>query len=280
MHRSAFAATVLAAGLWATTADAQVIDLGKYPDLSQQWNRVPDGGVPRYDPSKPLYKQEAPLKPEYQKMWEASVKDIQVGGFGLDTHYACMPMAMPRQMSGISLMEFLISPSVTHVIYEDSTAQTRRIYTDGRDFPKGREPTYTGFSIGKWLDTDGDGRFDTLEVETRNIRGPRQYDQTGIPAADDNEAVVKERLYLDKANKDILLNEMTTIDNAFTRPWTVLKKYRRQKDVRWEENNCVESNVYITINKEVYFVSHDGHLMPQKKDQSPPDLRYFSPVKK
>ena len=80
MHRSAFAATVLAAGLWATTADAQVIDLGKYPDLSQQWNRVPDGGVPRYDPSKPLYKQEAPLKPEYQKMWEASVKDIQVGG--------------------------------------------------------------------------------------------------------------------------------------------------------------------------------------------------------
>ena len=68
MHRSAFAATVLAAGLWATTADAQVIDLGKYPDLSQQWNRVPDGGVPRYDPSKPLYKQEAPLKPEYQKM--------------------------------------------------------------------------------------------------------------------------------------------------------------------------------------------------------------------
>jgi hypothetical protein len=173
----------------------------------------------------------------------------------------------------------LISPSVTHVIYEDSTAQTRRIYTDGRDFPKGREPTYTGYSIGKWLDTDGDGRFDTLEVETRNIRGPRQYDQSGIPAADDNEAIVKERLYLDKANKDILLDEMTTIDNAFTRPWSVLKKYRRQKDVRWEENNCIESNAYITINKEVYFVSHDGHLMPQKKGQTPPDLRYFN-VKK
>ena len=63
------------------------------------------------------------------------------------------------------------------------------------------------------------------------------------------------------------------------RPWSVVKKYRRQKDVRWEENNCVESNVYITINKEVYFVSHDGHLMPQKKDQAPPDLRYFN-VKK
>jgi hypothetical protein len=62
--RGPLAAIAMAAGLWATTADAQVIDLGKYPDLSAQWNRVPDGGVPRYDPSKPIRKQEAPLKPE------------------------------------------------------------------------------------------------------------------------------------------------------------------------------------------------------------------------
>jgi len=88
LDRSSFAAIALAAGLWATTADAQIVDLSKYPDLSGQWSRVPDGGVPRYDPSKPLYKQEAPLKPEYQARWEASVKDIQAGGFGLDTHYA------------------------------------------------------------------------------------------------------------------------------------------------------------------------------------------------
>ena len=54
LDRSAFAAIALAAGFWATTADAQVIDLGKYPDWSTQWNRVPDGGVPRYDPSKPI----------------------------------------------------------------------------------------------------------------------------------------------------------------------------------------------------------------------------------
>jgi hypothetical protein len=72
---------------------------------------------------------------------------------------------------------------------------------------------------------------------------------------------------------------MTTTDNSLTRPWTVMKNYRRQKDVRWEENNCIESNAYITINKEVYFVSHDGHLMPQKKGQTPPDLRYFSAKK-
>src|SRR5262245_32535090 len=236
LKTSAFAGIALAAA-WATTADAQVIDLGKYPDLSGQWNRVPDGGVPRYDPSKPLRKQEAPLKPEYQARWEASMRDIEAGGFGLDTHYACMPMGMPRQMSGISHMEFLISPGVMHIIYEDVTAHTRRIYTDGRAFPKDRESTFAGYSIGKWLDTDGDGRFDTLEVETRNIRGPRQWDQTGIPMAGDSEGVIKERMYLSKTNPDILHNEMTTTDNSLTRPWTVMKNYRRIKNVRWEENN-------------------------------------------
>jgi hypothetical protein len=277
LDRFLISAIALALAVCATNAVAQIHDRSKYPDWSGQWNRVPDGGVPRYDPSKPLRKQEAPLKPEYQALHEASMKDLDAGGFGLDTHYACMPMGMPRQMSGISFMEFLFSPSVTHILFEDTTAHTRRVYTDGRDFPKNREPTFAGYSTGKWLDTDGDGRYDTLEVETRNLREPRTWDQTGMPMADDNETVIRERLYLDKANPDILHNEMTTIDNSLTRPWTVLKKYqRRTQDITWEENNCVEANVYITINKQVYFVSSDGLLMPQKKDQPPPDLRYFN----
>jgi hypothetical protein len=280
LSRSAFAAIALAVGLWASAADAQVIDLGKYPDWSGQWNRVPDGGVPRYDPTKPIRKQDAPLKPEYQTRHEASMKDLDSGGFGLDTHYACMPMGMPRQMSGVSLMEFLFSPSVTHILFEDMTLSPRRIYTDGRAWPKFGEPTFTGYSIGKWLDTDNDGRFDTLEVETRHIRGPRTWDQTGMPLADDTAGVITERLYLDKANKNIMHNEMTTVDNSLTRPWTVTKNYRRRENVTWEENNCVEGNTYVTINKQVYFVSADGLLMPLKKDQVGPDLRYFSPVKK
>ena len=68
------------------------------------------------------------------------------------------------------------------------TSEPRRIYTDGRDFPKDEEPTYPGYSIGKWLDTDGDGRFDTLEVETRNLRVPRLFDQTGIMFHPDGQA--------------------------------------------------------------------------------------------
>src|SRR2546428_14099168 len=87
---------------------------GKYPDWSGQWSRVPDGDVPRYDPTKPIRKQEAPLKPEYQARFEASIRDQDLGGMGLDMAYSCRPPGMPRMMSGVALMEFLISPGVTH----------------------------------------------------------------------------------------------------------------------------------------------------------------------
>ena len=33
---------------------------------------------------------------------------------------------------------------------------------------------------------------------------------------------------------------------------------------------------YIFIGKETYLRSADGHLMPTKKGQQPPDLRYFN----
>jgi hypothetical protein len=52
---------------------------------------------------------------------------------------------------------------------------------------KFRELTYVGYSIGRRVDTDGDGRYDELHAETRLIRNPRTYDQPGIPFADDGE---------------------------------------------------------------------------------------------
>ena len=51
-----------------------------------------------------------------------------------------------------------------------------------------------GYSIGKWVDTDGDGRYDVLEVETRGFRGPRAFDASGLPLHRDNQTVVKERI--------------------------------------------------------------------------------------
>src|SRR5438874_2648850 len=281
LKRSAFADVALAAALSATTADAQVIDLGKYPDWSGQWTRVPDGDVPRYDPTKPIRKQEAPLKPEYQARFLASIKDQDEGGHGLDLAYTCRPPGMPRMMSGVARMEFLVAPSLTHILFDRNDYAPRRIYTDGRNWPKFTidDTTFPGYSIGTWVDTDRDGRYDELQIETRHVRGPRTWDQSGMPMADDDQGVIKERLFIDKDKPDILHNEMTTTDNSLTRSWTVMKNYRRTSDILWGENNCIEGQTWVTIGKEIYYLSGDGTIMPIKKDQPPPDLKYFN-VKK
>ena len=72
-------------------------------------------------------------------------------------------------------------------------------------------------------------------------------------------------------------DEVTVIDHALTRPWTVTKNYRRSPQAQpyWTEEYC-ESNNHVAIGKDDYMLSADGLLMPAKKDQPPPDLRYFN----
>jgi hypothetical protein len=261
-----------------TTVGALAHDESKYPAWEGKWGRDP--GPPRYDPSKPERRgQEPPLKPEYQAVFDASLADQALGGQGNNFIHRCIPVGMPRQASSGFPIEIVITGRTTYILYESTFATTRRIHTDGRDWPKSVEPTFGGYSIGKWLDTDGDGRYDTLEVETRHMKGPRAVDNSGLPLHEDNATIVKERLFLNKTNPNILNNEVTTFDNAFTRPWTVMKNYRRMRG-ELAEDNCNENNNHIEIGKEVYYLSADGYLMPAKKDQRPPDLRYFTQVQK
>ena len=101
-----------------------------------------------------------------------------------------------------------------------------------------------------------------------------------MPLHVDNQSIIKERLSLDKANPDILRNEITVIDHALTRPWTVVKNYHRvpgEPDVRGSLQREQQSR---QIGNENYFMSADGYLMPAKKDQPPPDLRYFKQSQK
>jgi hypothetical protein len=69
---------------------------------------------------------------------------------------------------------------------------------------------------------------------------------------------------------------MTTIDNALTHPWTVLKTYKKTNAPDFVQNICSAGNNHVQVGKDSYFLSADGFLMPVKKDQAPPDLRYFN----
>jgi hypothetical protein len=267
------AALALALSLGTAGVAAPVQD-ARFPDWSGQWLRT-YGGNPRYDQTKPIRKQEAPLKPDYQARFEASVRDQDLGGHGLDTGYSCLPQGMPRMMSGVSPFEFVILPSMTYMIFERTEFAPRRIYTDGRDWPRTEQTWFTGYSIGRWLDTRNAGRYDTLEVETRRVRAPRVWDQSGIPMADDPNGILKEWISLDPGDQNLLRVRMTAVDNSLTRPWSVLKVFKRRTEVWWDEDDCIEGQAHVTIGKEVYFKSADGTIMPMKKGQPPPDLKYF-----
>jgi hypothetical protein len=272
--RSLIGMVALAAALLACSG-AQAFDESKYPDWKGQWRRA-DTGPPRYDPSRPLNDQQAPLTAEYRAIYEASLADQKAGGQGGDPTYLCLAPGMPRIMNVYDPLEILITPETTHFLIQH-IHDSRRIFTDGRSFPAEVEPSFAGYSIGKWIDTDGDGRYDVLEIETRHMRGPRSYDAPGTPLHKDNKTVVKERIYADKSDPSIIINEITTIDNALTRPWSAVKKYRRVdvKQPVWPEAVCAEGNVHVEISGQNYFISADGYLMPARKDQPPPDLRYF-----
>jgi hypothetical protein len=252
----------------------------KYPDWKGQWirTRVPGAvGQPPHDPSKPPGRgQQGPLTSEYQAKFEANLADQAAGGQGTSATFACLPNGMPRVMIAYEPIEFVVTPDITYILL-DHIEHSRRVYTDGRDWPDTIEPSWVGYSIGRWIDRDGDGRYDMLEIESRGFKGPRAYDASGLPLHEDNASIFKERIYLDDANPDILHEEITTIDHALTRPWTVTRNYRRNPYPKavWQEWICGENNPHVVIGTDNYFLSADGLLMPARKDQPPPDLRYF-----
>ena len=271
--RSSINSIAAAAALCIAVEGAQAFDDVLYPDWTGAWFGTGGGS---HDSSKPSgLRQQAPLTPEFQKILEASLADQANGGQGENPGYRCASHGMPRVMIANVPIGFVTLPETTYVTLE-RLGQVRRIYTDGREWPARLNHSSLGYSIGKWIDEDGDGRYDVLEVETRGIKGPHVYDSSGMPFHPDERAIVKERIRLDKTNSNVLRNEITTIDSALTRPWTVTRSYRRFRDYAWSEYVCTENNQHIIIGKEDYFLSADGYLMPVRKDQMPPDLRYFS----
>jgi hypothetical protein len=266
----AIGALAVVAGLWAVTGVVQAYDDAKYPNLRGQWYR--SVGV-QWDPSKPGGRgQQPPLTAEYQAIWETSLAEQRRGGQDYKPQVRCLPSGMPQMMIGYEPMEFLVTPEATYMrmVYMH---ENRRIFTDGREWPQKIEPSFAGYSIGKWIDEDGDGRYDVLAIETRGFKGPRIYDPTGIPLHEDNGTVIKERFRLvaDGAVED----EITTIDSALTKPWTVTRKFKRQPQAAWAEYVCQEHNTLLVLQKETYFIREDGYLMPSRRDQPPPDLRRF-----
>src|SRR5205807_526751 len=105
----------LLAALALTIASAAAQDLSKYPEWSGIWRG--DHGF-QWDPTKrPGLAQQAPLTPEYQKIFEDSLKGQEEGSQGNNVRFTCMPSGMPRTMTVLFQIEFVITPATTYLMF-------------------------------------------------------------------------------------------------------------------------------------------------------------------
>ena len=130
--------------------------------------------------------------------------------------------------------EYLFNPGRVTELHEETTGQ-RRIFTDGRGHaaPDDLELTYGGDAIGHW-------EGDTLVVETIGLKPSNQI-SNGVFATPKTRLV--ERIHLDPADKDALVDELTVTDeDMLVQPYHQTIRYRRHRDIELLEYVCDENN--------------------------------------
>ena len=141
----------------------------------------------------------------------------------------CDPIGFPRIM-GPGPFEIVQIPGKMLMLFEDQLTR-RQIWTDGRPLPKDPDPTWYGYSVGKW-------EGDTLVVDTTGINDRSWLDGGGHPHSDLIHVTERFR----RPNHDTL--ELTlTIDDpkAYTKPWvgTEPKIYKLRPKLELLESPCV-----------------------------------------
>ena len=173
LNRSSIGAFVMLT-LCTSFSGAQAFDESKYPDFKGQWSRV---GAPRW-----LGRgDKAPLTPEYQAYYQAILADQAAGGTGNWPSAFCIPQGMPAMMNLFDPMEIVVTADTTYILISHINDSYRRIYTDGREWPLPGEvePTYAGYSIGRWIDEDGNGKYDAVFQGTTGVRIDRPASAPG-----------------------------------------------------------------------------------------------------
>ena len=121
----------------------------------------------------------------------------------------CVP-GMPKLIVLPYPYKIFQMPGVTLILYEGFTT-FRQIFTDGRELPKDPQPSWIGYSVGKW-------EGDTFVVDTIGINERTWMDNAGRPHSDALHTVERYRRS-NFGSMDVTL----TIDDpkAYTRVWTV-----------------------------------------------------------
>jgi hypothetical protein len=147
-----------------------------------------------------------------------------------DPHAKCLPASFPRAY-GLPHIQKLVQTPGLLLILDEFNAGYRQVFTDGRPLPEDPQPSWNGYSSGKW-------EGDTLVVKTIGFRDDLWLDLAGNPMT--SAATVTERFR--RPNYGRLEVEVTVDDpKAYTKPWTVTFKQSIVLDTELLDEICLEN---------------------------------------
>jgi hypothetical protein len=175
------------------------------PDLTGLWAKV----SPKY-----ARNIAADLKPGEIQPWAREVVDARREDLGKDgMQVRCLPLGPAYATSGDStgseMMRIVQTPQLIVMLNPDLTY--RQIWLDGRALETAPNPSWMGYSVGRW---DGD----TLVVESYGFHAGTWLDRDGHPHTE--QLRLTERYQ--RPRFGALEIEVTFLDpGAYARPWTV-----------------------------------------------------------
>ena len=103
------------------------------------------------------------------------------------------------------------TPALMVIVYEAPNSPHRTVFTDGRDLPKDPNPSWLGYSVGRW-------EGDTFVITTTGFNDKGWLDSAGHPQTESLRVTERQRRR-DFGHMDLEI----TIDDpkAFTRPFTI-----------------------------------------------------------
>jgi len=251
--------------MYARPMDSRAVFLSTFLLLSApawaQWTKLPTAGIPHTPDGKVNLSAPAPRtrdgKPDLSGIWEPRenryVRDIAVDFKGEvpfqpwakalydqrtdgshskeDPDANCLPQGVPKIDAAPAPWKIVQTPRNIVIVYEAFNLW-RQVFMDGRERVADLNPTWMGYSTGKW---DGD----TLVVDTRGFNGKAWLDQLGKPSTEALHVI--ERFH----RKDFGHMDLTiTIDDpkAYTKPWTVTEPVHLLPDTELLEFICNENN--------------------------------------
>jgi len=210
------------------------------PNLAAPAPRLPDGkpdfsGI--WEPVSPKYLRNlaADMKPEevpYQP-WAKSLVDARADGSHAreESDANCLPQGVPKIGAAPAPWKMIQSPA-TIVILHEAFNLWRQVFMDGRQFAEDLNPSWLGYSIGKW---DGD----TLVVDSRVFNGKTWLDQLGKPTTEALHVIERYR----RKNFGTMEIQVTIDDpKAYTKPWTVTEEAHLLLNTDLLEFICNENN--------------------------------------